>query len=204
MNEFDNYFAYRTAIKYGGMVIQEPDQPVNTVEGANEAIKQGVEGGIEINKKLTAWQTQENTEERRRQRREDLGVAATMPFDIAAGVARGYGEGLVGLPGDLISLSRALYNMGAVGAGESKLDAFIEGLDLATGIPTTADVSNWLDENISPIVPEGATGEEARGRVAFGSQLVGEILAPVPYFRLVKRGAKYVWERMTDPSDGAK
>jgi hypothetical protein len=131
-------------------------------------------------------------------------VAATMPFDVAAGVARGYAEGVVGVPGDFVSLARALYNMGAVGAGESKFEAFIEGLDLATGIPTTADVSNWLDENISPIVPEGAESEEERSKVAFGSQLVGEILAPLPYFRLVKRGAKYVWERMTDPSDGAK
>ncbi len=200
MSDFDNYFAYRSAIKYGGMVIQDPDQPVNTVEGANEAIKQGIEGGLEPGYLQQPPRPQEEIDERNRRMR----VAATMPFDVAAGVARGYAEGLVGVPGDFVSLARALYNMGAVGAGESKFEAFIEGLDLATGIPTTADVSNWLDENISPIVPEGAESEEERSKVAFGSQLVGEILAPIPYFRLVRRGAKYAWERMTDPSDGAK
>ena len=202
MSDFDNYFAYRSAIKYGGMVIQDPDQPVNTVEGANEAIKQGIEGGLEPGYLQQPPRPQEEIDERRRRTQ----IAATMPADIITGAARGLAEGWAGLPGDLISLSRALYNMGAVGADESKLDAFIEGLDLATGLPTTQDIQNFLDENIGPIVPVTAAEgtKEARESVVSGAQLVGELLAPAGYISLAKRGVKATRARRAKKDDGAQ
>jgi hypothetical protein len=129
-----------------------------------------------------------------------------MPADIITGAARGLAEGWAGLPGDLISLSRALYNMGAVGADESKLDAFIEGLDLATGLPTTQDIQNFLDENIGPIVPVTAAEgtKEARESVVSGAQLVGELLAPAGYISLAKRGVKATRARRAKKDDGAQ
>jgi hypothetical protein len=202
MSDFDNYLGYWSSIKYGGLVIQEPDQPVNTVEGANEAIKQGIEGDLEPGYLRQPSRSQEETDEKNRR----LKVAAAMPVDIAAGAARGLAEGWVGLPGDVVSLARALYNMGAVGAGESKLDAFLEGLDLSTGLPTTEDIRKFLDENIGPIVPSTAAGEtkEARESAVSGAQLVGELLAPAGYISLASRGVKAAKARRAKKNDGAQ
>lgn len=191
MSDFDNYFGYWSAMKYGDLMVSNNDQPVDTVQGANETLKEGIMGDMEpgyLHRGEPSEQELADREERDRR----LRGAALMPADVAAGLARGYGEGLVGFPGDLVSLVRASYNMAMAGADQSKLEAFINGLDLATGIPTTQDMSDWLDENIGPIVPGSAADDikEGRENLVWGSQLTGEILAPVPWIRLGVKGAK--------------
>lgn len=172
MSDFDNYFGYRDAMKYGDLVPQETDsdQPINTIKGTDNLMIDA------------------------------LRAASVGTADASAGILRGLGEGFVGLPGDLISLSRALYNMGVAGAGESKLDAFLEGLDFATGLPTTEDISDALDRFIGPIVPPGASDDPEiqtlRESAAGAGQLTGEILAPAGYLKLARKGIKAVAKKL--------
>lgn len=205
MSDFDNYFGYWSAMKYGDLVVSNPDKPVDTVQGANEAIKQGIMGDMEPGY-LHRGEPSERELELRAKRDRGAAILATMPVDVATGAARGLAEGWAGLPGDLISLSRALYNMGAVGAGESKLDAFLEGLDFSTGLPTTQDIQKFLDDNIGPIVPAGAAEgtKEAREKVVSSSQLIGEILAPAGYISLARKGVQAAKARRAKKSDGAQ
>lgn len=202
MSDFDNYLGYWSAIKYGGLVVQDPDQPVDTAEGANQAIKTAITGDLEPGYLRQPPRSQEEIDERNRR----MSIAGTMVPDIATGAARGLAEGWAGLPGDFISIARALYNMGAVGAGESKFDAFLEGLDLATGLPTTQDLQKLLDESIGPIVPATAAEgtKEARESVVSSAQLVGELLAPAGYISLAKRGLKALKARRAKKDDGAQ
>jgi hypothetical protein len=100
-----------------------------------------------------------------------LGQFATTMADVPAGLVKGAVQGSIGLPGDIISLARGLYDLGASGGD---LDAFLAGLEKPTGLPTTEDVKEFFDETLGiPLVPEDA--DEIRKQVAKIPEFVGEL-----------------------------
>ena len=100
-----------------------------------------------------------------------LGQFATTMADVPAGLVKGAVQGSIGLPGDIISLARGLYDLGASGGD---LDAFLAGLEKPTGLPTTEDVKEFFDETLGiPLVPEDA--DEIRKQAAKIPEFVGEL-----------------------------
>jgi hypothetical protein len=100
-----------------------------------------------------------------------LGQLATTAADVPAGLLKGGVQGSIGLPGDIISLARGLYDLGASGGS---LDAFLAGLGKPTGLPTTEDMKKFFDETVGvPLVPEGA--DPRRAEAAKTAEFVGEL-----------------------------
>jgi hypothetical protein len=97
-----------------------------------------------------------------------LGVA-----DTVAGLAKGAIQGTIGVAGDIESLIYGFREMIRRDAGQGALEAFLEGLESGTVMPTTEDVKRFLDENIGPLVPEGAS--EKRRNAAKTPEFVGEL-----------------------------
>jgi hypothetical protein len=96
--------------------------------------------------------------------------------ETAAALAKGAAQGFVGLPGDIISLARGVYELGKSGGS---LDAFLAGLEKPTGLPTTEDVKKALDDAGLKI----GTGDET-------AETVGEFLAPGGYIKGAKNISK--------------
>jgi hypothetical protein len=100
-----------------------------------------------------------------------LAEAATSAADVPAGLLKGVVQGSIGLPGDIISLVRGVYDLGRSGGD---VDAFLGGLEKATGLPTTEDVKKFFDETLGiPLVPAGAS--ERRREAAKIPEFVGEL-----------------------------
>jgi hypothetical protein len=96
---------------------------------------------------------------------------ATSAADVPAGLLKGAIQGTVGLPGDIISLVRGVYELGKSGGD---INAFLSGLEMPTGLPTTEDVRKFFDETLGiPLVPEEA--DEIRKEVAKIPEFVGEL-----------------------------
>jgi hypothetical protein len=96
--------------------------------------------------------------------------------ETAAAVAKGMAQGFVGLPGDLIALARGVYDLAKSGGD---LEAFVKGLESATGLPTTEDIKKFLDEAGLKVGDGDMT-----------SETVGEFAAPGGYVKGVKKVAK--------------
>jgi hypothetical protein len=100
-----------------------------------------------------------------------LGEFATSVADVPAGLLKGAVQGSIGLPGDLISLVRGVYDFGRSGGD---VDAFLAGIEKATGLPTTEDMKKFFDETLGiPLVPAGAS--ERRREAAKTPEFVGEL-----------------------------
>jgi hypothetical protein len=100
-----------------------------------------------------------------------LSEFATSAADVPAGLLKGAIQGSIGLPGDIISLARGLYDLGASGGD---LDAFLAGLEKPTGLPTTEDMKKFFDETLGvPLIPEGA--DQRRAQAAKIPEFVGEL-----------------------------
>jgi hypothetical protein len=100
-----------------------------------------------------------------------LAEFATSAADVPAGLLKGVVQGSIGLPGDIISLVRGVYDLGRSGGD---VDAFLGGLEKATGLPTTEDVKKFFDETLGiPLVPAGAS--ERRREAAKIPEFVGEL-----------------------------
>jgi hypothetical protein len=100
-----------------------------------------------------------------------LAEAATSAADVPAGLLKGVVQGSIGLPGDIISLVRGVYDLGRSGGD---VNAFLGGLEKATGLPTTEDVKKFFDETLGiPLVPAGAS--ERRREAAKIPEFVGEL-----------------------------
>jgi len=100
-----------------------------------------------------------------------LGQFATSAADVPAGLLKGAVQGSIGLPGDIISLARGLYDLGASGGD---LDAFLAGMEKPTGLPTTEDMKKFFDETLGvPLIPKGA--EQLRAGAAKTPEFVGEL-----------------------------
>lgn len=96
-------------------------------------------------------------------------------MDMGAGVARGAVAQTLGLPGDLEKLYSGLKSVFNRPEDQSRLDAFIKGMEQQTTMPTT----ERMGEILPPVVPAGAPDAQRRqGSAAYG-QAFGE-LAPLP------------------------
>jgi hypothetical protein len=95
---------------------------------------------------------------------------ATSAADVPAGLLKGAVQGSIGLPGDLISLVRGVYDFGRSGGD---VDALLAGLEKATGLPTTEDVKKFFDETLGiPLVPAGSS--QKRTEAAKTAETTGE------------------------------
>ena len=100
-----------------------------------------------------------------------MGEFATTVADAPAGLLKGAVQGSFGLPGDIISLARGLYDLGASGGD---LDAFLAGLEKPTGLPTTEDMKKFFDQTLGiPLIPAGA--DQRRTEAAKTAEFVGEL-----------------------------
>jgi hypothetical protein len=104
-------------------------------------------------------------------------AAQMMVPDIAAGATKGLVTGGVGMPGDIESLIRGIRGIFTRGGDQGKLDAFLQGMEEKTILPTSEDVSKWLDTNVGPVVPAGAPMAEQRAGVAKAGQFAGEMVS---------------------------
>lgn len=101
--------------------------------------------------------------------------------DYAIDVGRfvkGLVTGAAGLPGDLLSIVRGVYEIGARGGDEGKVEAFLRGMDEGLLVPTSDDINKWLNENVP--MPEAMKDRGMTGTV-------GEFVAPGG---LIAKGAK--------------
>lgn len=113
-----------------------------------------------------------------------------LPADLAAGALKGTVTGGVGLPGDIESLVRGIRGIFTRGGDQGKLDAFLAGVEEKTILPTSEDVSKWLDANVGPVVPPGAPMAEQRAGVAEVGQFAGEMVSgPGTLVKGAKAGA---------------
>lgn len=132
---------------------------------------------------------------------EQMAEGMTKRADIAAGMTRGLATGFAGLPGDVLAIGRGLYELGKRGADETAADAFLRGLEDGTIVPTSEQIGKWLDDNVSPIVPEGAANQAERKEMAEMGTLIGEVAAPAGYVRAAKavgKGAKRAAKAVTE------
>lgn len=114
-------------------------------------------------------------------------ILAPAKPETAAGIAKGMAQGFVGLPGDLISLVRGLYDFAKSGG---ELDELLAGLEKSTGLPTTEDVKKFLDSKGLMVGDGEGTPEK-----------VGEFVAPGGYIKSAKKITKKAKEVMAKPKD---
>jgi hypothetical protein len=100
---------------------------------------------------------------------------------VGAGL-KGAAQGFGGFSGDIISLARGVYELGKSGGD---LDAFLAGLEKPTGLPTTEDLKEALDD----IGLKVGSGESP-------AETVGELLAPGGYVKGAKKAGRAV-KKMT-------
>jgi hypothetical protein len=150
------------------------------------------------------WVPPEDRAEENAMRKANMALSGMAVADTAAGMLKGATAGAVGLPGDLLGIVRGLYEIGARGGDESKLDAFMRGLNEGMILPTTSDVSKWLDENVGPVVPPGGELDQVqafREQKAETGEMVGEFIAPGGVVGAAAKGASKV---MKAAKGGAK
>lgn len=121
-----------------------------------------------------------------------LGEFATSAADVPAGLLKGAVQGTAGLAGDIESIAsgvksafptlkpgqvtlfpvvNAVRQLSAI-PGDA-LNRFLKGLEEETILPTTEDIKKWLDTNVGPLVPAGAS--ERRREAAKIPEFVGEL-----------------------------
>lgn len=144
-------------------------------------------------------------------------LMATSAADFAAGGIKGYAAASVGLPGDILAIGRgavqsalsAAFQAGKKALGGEfdsgkVLTSLIDGLDKGVILPTTEDITRWMDEYLPSVIPESddmiPEVKEFRESAASAGQLVGEVLAPATILKKAVQGVKQV-KRM---SAGAK
>lgn len=98
---------------------------------------------------------------------------ATSAADVPAGLLKGAVQGTIGLPGDIESLTYGVRELLNRKADEGMLDAFVRGLEQKTIMPTTESVKKWIDTNVGPLVPAGAS--DRRREAAKTAEFVGEL-----------------------------
>ena len=117
---------------------------------------------------------------------------ATTAADVPAGLLKGSIQGTTGVFGDIISIGRGIAAALNPAEGEDRADAFLRGMDSATGLPTTEDVQAFLDSVLGPLVPAGVT-DERRREAAKTPETVGEFIGAGKAIKeTVKTGVKAV------------
>jgi hypothetical protein len=135
-----------------------------------------------------------------------LGEFATSAADVPAGLLKGAIQGTLGVAGDIESIVYGVRELFRRGADESRLDAFLRGIGEGTVLPTTEDVKKWMDTNVGPLVPAGAS--ERRTRAAQVPEFIGELFgagqAVTEGARVAARGARQIGQEIaTTPPRGS-
>jgi hypothetical protein len=135
-----------------------------------------------------------------------LGEFATSAADVPAGLLKGAIQGTLGVAGDIESIVYGVRELFRRGADESRLDAFLRGIGEGTVLPTTDDVKKWMDTNVGPLVPAGAS--ERRTRAAKVPEFIGELFgagqAVTEGARVAARGARQIGQEIaTTPPRGS-
>jgi len=143
MDLFDDYIDYVADQRYGPLLMN--NQPT-TLPGALQpnVIEQAIGSGMQSVKS----------------------EVQDKPIESAIAGVKGAAQGVVGLPGDLISLVRGVVSAIQTPDGKSKLDEFLVGLEKETLLPTTEDVRAFVDSITGP--------SEAQS-----TETLGEILSPI-------------------------
>lgn len=97
--------------------------------------------------------------------------------------AKGTGQQFLGTPGDIIMLGRGVEAIINRGGDETKIQAFLRGMEEKTILPTTEDIKKWVDKNIGK-VGDGNHPYETLGEF---SGLGGQVKAA----KAVAKGVKY-------------
>jgi hypothetical protein len=97
----------------------------------------------------------------------------TMAADVPAGLVKGSIQGTAGVFGDIVSLGQGVAAAINPMPGENRVDAFLRGMEGTTVLPTTEEVSAFLDSIFGPVVPEGE--DEMRKDASKVSETVGEL-----------------------------
>jgi hypothetical protein len=100
-------------------------------------------------------------------------------LDIGAASVKGVGQSFAGLPGDFEMIGRGVTAIFNRGGDESKVQAFLRGLQEETILANTEDIKKWLDTNV---------GKVGKGDNPY--ETIGEVLAPGGYVKGVKTTAK--------------
>ncbi len=112
---------------------------------------------------------------------QDLLTVGKGMADIGAATVKGRTQGFIGLPGDIEMIGRGVTEIFNRGGGETKVQAFLRGMQENTILPTTEDIKKWLDKNVGMV----GTGDNPY-------ETIGEITAPGGYVKNVKAVAKGV------------
>ena len=102
--------------------------------------------------------------------------------DMGAATVKGAVQGFIGLPGDIEMIGRWVTEIFNRGGDESKVQAFLRGMQDKTIAPTTEDVKKWMDANV---------GKVGKGDNPY--ETIGEVASPGGYVKGVKatvKGAK--------------
>jgi len=115
--------------------------------------------------------------------------------DMVAGGIKGTTAGVAGFAGDMEAIKNGIMGIINRGGDESKIDAFLTGMQKETKLWTSDDVSKWLDSNVGPVVPKdsGMSSEmqSARETGANIGEFVGNLLAdPAIAVKATKVAAK--------------
>jgi hypothetical protein len=99
--------------------------------------------------------------------------------ELGAATVKGAVQGFVGLPGDLEALTYGVKEAVMRGADDGVINAFVQGFQSGTILPTTEEVKKWLDENV---------GKLGDGENPYES--IGEVAAPGGYIKAAKGAAQ--------------
>lgn len=131
-------------------------------------------------------------------RKQKSEVGQNLPIvaaDVAAGAGKGVISGTAGFAGDMEAIKNGIMGIINRGGDESKIDAFLKGMQKETKLWTSDDVSKWLDDNVGPVVPKdsGMSPEmqKARETGANIGEFIGNLVAdPVVAIKATKVAAK--------------
>ena len=102
--------------------------------------------------------------------------------------AKGTGQQFLGTPGDIIMIGRGVEAIMNRGGDETKVQAFLRGMQEKTILPTTEDIKKWVDTNIGK-VGDGDHPYETLGEF---SGLGGQVKAAKAVAKGVKAATKEV------------
>jgi hypothetical protein len=111
----------------------------------------------------------------------------TMAADVPASLVKGSVQGTAGVFGDIVSLGQGVAAAINPMPGENRVDAFLRGMEGATVLPTTEDISKFLDSIFGPVVPEGE--DEMRKDASKVSETVGELFGAGKAIKETAKGA---------------
>ena len=99
--------------------------------------------------------------------------------EMGAATVKGVVQGFAGLPGDIEMIGRGVTEIFNRGGGESKVQAFLRGMQEKTILPTTEDIKKWIDKNVITV-----------GKGDNPYETIGEVAAPGGYVKTAKTVSK--------------